>query len=105
MSRWVKGLWDERAVQGNDQRRHSRLGSRLDAVRAAEGPGWGAERGLHRAGRCGVLGNVLLWRADRDAEHRTDRRRWRALHAVAHHGAVLADPIVPADRPPPHPPP
>ena len=29
--------------------------------------------------------------------------RGRALHAVAHDGAVLADPVVPADRPQPHP--
>ena len=36
-------------------------------------------------------------------EHRPDRRRGRALHAVAHDRAVLADPVVPADRPQPHP--
>ena len=40
----------------------------------------------------------LLRRPDRDAEHRADRRRWGALHAVAHDGVVLADPVVPADR-------
>ena len=37
-----------------------------------------------------------------DAEHRPDRRRRRALPAVAHDGAVLADPLVPADRSQPH---
>ena len=37
-----------------------------------------------------------------DAEHRPDRREGRALHAVAHHGAVLADPLVPAHRAQPH---
>ena len=44
----------------------------------------------------------LLRRADRDAEHRPDRRRGRPLHAVPHHRAVLADPLVPAHRPQPH---
>ena len=44
----------------------------------------------------------LLRRADPDAEHRPDRRRRRALHAVAHDGAVLADALVPADRAQPH---
>ena len=44
----------------------------------------------------------LLRRPDPDAQHRQDRRRRRALHAVAHHGAVLADALVPADRPQPH---
>ena len=51
----------------------------------------------------GLLGDELLRRADRDAEHRPDRGRRGALHAVAHHGAVLADPLVPADRAQPHP--
>ena len=37
---------------------------------------------------------------DRDAEHRPDRERWDPVHAVAYDGAVLADPLVPADRPP-----
>ncbi len=39
---------------------------------------------------------------DRDAEHRPDRRRRPALHAVAHDGAVLADALLPAHRPQPH---
>ena len=84
------------------QRRHPRLGAGLDAVRAAEGAGRRAERRLHRARRRRLLGDELLRRPDRDAEHRPDRRRGRALHAVAHHRAVLADPLVPADRPQPH---
>ena len=62
-----------------------------------------AERGLHRARRRRVLGDGLLRRADRDAEHRPDRRRRCAVHAVAHHRAVLADALVPADRAQPHP--
>ncbi len=36
-------------------------------------------------------------------EHRPHRRQRRALHAVAHHGAVFADPLLPADRAQPHP--
>ena len=38
----------------------------------------------------------------RHAEHRPDRRRRGPLHPVAHHRAVLAHPLVPADRPQPH---
>ena len=98
-----RGGTDGEAVQGHDQRRHPRLGARLGAVRAAEGARRCAERRLHRARRRRLLGDELLRRADRDAEHRPDRRRRRALHAVAHDGAVLADPLVPADRPQPHP--
>ncbi len=60
------------------------------------------QRGLHRARRRWLLGDELLRRADRDAEHRPHRRRWRALHAMAHDGAVLADPFVPVDRAQPH---
>ena len=44
----------------------------------------------------------LLRRPDPDAQHRQDRGRRRALHAVAHHGALLADALVPAHRPQPH---
>ena len=58
---------------------------------------------LHRARRRRLLRHELLRRPDRDAEHRQDRRRRRALHAVAHDGALLADPLVPADRAQPHP--
>ena len=36
-------------------------------------------------------------RADRDAEHRPDRGRRGALHAMAHDGALLADAVVPLD--------
>ena len=43
-----------------------------------------------------------LRRADPDAEHRPDRRRGPALHAVPHDGALLADPLVPAHRAQPH---
>ena len=91
------------AVPGHDQRRHPRLGPGLDAVRAAEGARRCAERRLHRARRRRLLGHELLRRADRDAEHRPHRRRGRALHAVAHDRPVLADPVLPADRPQPHP--
>ena len=57
---------------------------------------------LHRARRRRLLGDELLRRADRDAEHRPDRRQRRPLHAVPHDRAVLADPLVPADGPQPH---
>ena len=62
----------------------------------------GAERPVHRARRRRLLGDELLRRADRDAEHRPDRRRRRALHAVPHDRPVLADALVPADRAQPH---
>ena len=51
----------------------------------------------------GFSAMAQLRRPDRDAEHRPDRRGRGPLHAVAHHGAVLADPLVPADRAQPHP--
>ena len=63
-----------------------------------QAPGRGAERALHRARRRRLLGDELLRRADRDAEHRPDRRGGRPLHAVPHDRAVLADALVPADR-------
>ena len=100
----VEERWNGwRNVQGHGQRRHPGLRAGLDAVRAAEGAGRRAERRVHRARRRRLLGDELLRRADRDAEHRCDRRRRRALPAVAHHGAVLADPVVPADGAQPHP--
>ena len=58
---------------------------------------------VHRARRCRLLGDGLLRRADRDAEHRPDRRGRGALHAVAHDGVVLADAFVPTDRAESHP--
>ena len=92
----------EHDVHGHDQRRHPRLEAGLDAVRAAEGARRRAQRRLHRARRRRLLGDELLRRPDRDPEHRQDRGRRRALHAVAHDGALLADALVPADRPQPH---
>ena len=89
--------------KGTHQRRHPRLGRGLGAVRRASRAGWRPERDLRRARRRRVLGDVVLRRPDRDPEHRQDRRRRRALHPVAHDGAVLADPLVPADRAQPHP--
>ena len=67
-----------------------------------QGAGGRAQRRLHRARRRRLQRDELLRRPDRDAEHRQDRRRRRALHAVAHHGALLADALVPAHRPQPH---
>ena len=67
-----------------------------------EGAGRRAERGLHRARRCRLRRAELLRRDDRHAEHRQDRRARGALQRVAHDRAVLADPLVPADRAQPH---
>ncbi len=50
----------------------------------------------------GFSAHGLLRRADRDAQHRPARGRGSALHAVAHDGALLADPLVPAHRAQPH---
>ena len=50
----------------------------------------------------GFCRDRLLRRSGRDAEHRPDRGPGRSLHPVAHDGAVLADPLVPADRSQPH---
>jgi hypothetical protein len=80
----------------------SRLGAGLGAVRATEGAGRRVERHLHRARRRRLRRDELLRRADRDAQHRPDRRGWSALHAVAHDGAVLPDAFVPADWAQPH---
>ena len=44
----------------------------------------------------------LLWRADRDPEHRSHRQRRAPLHPVAHHRFVLAYTFVSADRSQPH---
>ena len=88
--------------QGHDQRRHPRLGARLGAVRAAAGTEGAPNVVYIVLDDVGLLGDGLLRRPDRDAEHRSDRRRWRAVHAVAHDGVVLADALVPADRPQPH---
>ncbi len=61
-----------------------------------------AECRLHRPRRRRLLRDELLRRADRHSEHRPDRRRRGALHAMAHHRTVLADALLPADRPQPH---
>jgi hypothetical protein len=50
----------------------------------------------------GYSGYELLRRADRNPEHRPDRRGRRALHAVPHDCAVLADLLVLAHRSQPH---
>ena len=70
---------------------------------ATHGPGRRPQRAdravrRHRPGRL-----VAVRRADRDADDAAPRRRRADLHAVAHHGAVQPDPLVPADRaqPPP----
>ena len=69
---------------------------------ASRSPAGDAERRLRGAGRRRFRCAGLLRRADRDAEHRPDRRAGPALHPVAHDGAVLAHPVLPPDRPQPH---
>ena len=62
-----------------------------------------SQRPVHRARRRGLLGDVLLRRADRHAQSRQDRRRGRPVHAVAHDRPVLAHALVSADRAQSHP--
>src|SRR5262249_3103789 len=45
----------------------------------------------------GIQRDEALWRSDRDAQHAAAGRPGVALHAVPHHRALLADPLVPAD--------
>ena len=61
-----------------------------------------AQRGLHRPRRRGLLGHGAVRRPDRDAEHQPDRRSRPRLHELPHDRAVLADALVPDDRPQPH---
>ncbi len=96
--RVLEGESHDRSLQGCRQRRRPRLDAGLGAVRAATGARRGAERRVHRARRRGLLGDELLRRADRHAEHRQDRRRRGAVSAVAHDGVVLTDPVVSVDR-------
>ena len=97
-----EGTRDGQAVQGHDQHRHQGLDARLGAVRAADRPRGNAERALRRPRRRRLLGNGVVRRADRDAEHQADRRPRPALHELPHDGALLADTLVPADRAQPH---
>ena len=90
-------------LPGHHQRRHPRFGARLVAVRGPAGARGSPERRLHRPRRRRLLGDEQLRRPDRHAEHRPDRGRRRALHAVAHDRPLLADALLPADRPQPHP--
>jgi hypothetical protein len=114
MAEWACPCWNrrastfrwrssERAIRRQGQRRYPGLGGGLGAVRAATGARGCAQRGLHRPGRRRILGHVVLRRADPDAEHRQDRRRWPPVHPVAHHSLVLAHQILSADRAEPHP--
>ena len=61
-----------------------------------------AERALRRPRRRRLLGDGVVRRADRDAEHQADRRPRPALHELPHDGALLADALLPADGPQPH---
>jgi hypothetical protein len=46
---------------------------------------------------------VWIGTTGRNAEHRPDRGGRGPVRPMAHHGAVLADPVVPADRAQSHP--
>ena len=70
-----------------------------DAVRAAAAAGRRAECALRRPRRRRLLGDGVVRRPDRDAEHQAHRRPRPALHELPHDGALLADALVPADRP------
>ena len=89
-----------RAPSTSTSATRSPTGRRSQPPKAPDGA---PERRLHRARRRRLLGDELLRRADRHAEHRPHRGRRRALHAVAHDRALLADPLLPADRAQPHP--
>ena len=76
---------------------------RLDPVPRGTGPRGCSERAAgavrrHRPGRL-----VAVRRADQHADDAAARRQRADLHPVAHHSAVLADPVLPADRPQPPP--
>jgi hypothetical protein len=91
------------AVQGRDQPRHPRLDPGLAGVPARQGAPGGAERAggplrRHRAGRL-----VAVRRPDQHADDAAAGRQRPHLLPVAHHRAVLADPLGVPDRaqPPP----
>ncbi len=61
-----------------------------------------AERALRRPRRRRLLGDGVVRRPDRDAEHQADRRPRPHLHELPHDGALLADSLLPADGSQPH---
>ena len=74
----------------------------LGAVHPAEGPRGRPERPLRRPRRRRIRRDGAVRRPDRDAEPEADRRGGPHLHELPHDGALLADPLVPDDRPQPH---
>ena len=60
-----------------------------------------AERAVHHHRRHRVRVDRAVRRADPDAEHRPAGRRRAAVHQLHHDGVVLADAVVPGDRPQP----
>ena len=77
----------DQALQRHHQPRRPRLGSRLDAVRAAEGAGGRAERPVHRVGRHRHRRTGAVRRSDRDADDEaacaTDGLRYTQFHTTA----------------------
>ena len=75
----------------------------LGSLHAEEGTRGRAERPVRPVRRHGPGGLVALRRADQHADAGQAGRERPDLHAVAHHGAVLADPVHVPDRPQPPP--
>ena len=86
------------AVPGQDRARHPRLDARLGSLPPGQGAGGRAERARRPLRRHRPCGLVAVRRADRDADAATTRRQRADVFAVAHDGALLADPIGLPDR-------
>ena len=91
------------AVPGHDQPRHPRFDAGLGRVPSRPGARGSAERPRRALRRHGLRRLVALRRADRDADHGAPGRQRPHLRAVAHHRAVLADPLRVPHRPQPPP--
>ena len=85
------------ALEWAGRGRHPRLGSRLDAVRAAPGARRRAERADDRVGRRRLRRDGRVRRPDRDADDAAHRRQRLRYSQLPHDRAVLADPLEPAD--------
>ncbi len=93
---------DEQAVQGRRQHRHQGLDPGLGALHPADRTRGRAERALRRPRRRRLLGHGAVRRPDRDAQHQAHRRPGPDLHELPYDGAVLPDPVLPADGAQPH---
>jgi hypothetical protein len=89
------------AVHGIHQPRHPRLDSRLGRLPPRPRPPWRPQRAGRAVRRHRLRGLVALWRPHPDADHAAAGRQRPHLLPVAHHRAVLADPLGVPDRPQP----